>query len=162
MDISEIKGKGKGYKGKGKQKGKSKGKGKGYGGYKGKGKGYKGYGKGPVGQGNPFGSEGQFPQQMNKGKGKGHKGKQAQGACYRCGQPGHIAKHCRVPVYNYGEAPTMTTEQYDNTHQWHEDPHGYENYSWHTWDIKDKTCNINHKNLHCQHQMPQLQQTIRQ
>ena len=86
MDISAMKSKGKGYKGKGKYKGKSKGKGKCYGGYKGKGKGYKGYGKGPVGQGNPFGQKGQYPQQMNKGKGKGNKGKQAQDVCYRCGQ----------------------------------------------------------------------------
>ena len=68
---------------------------------------------------------------MNKGKGKGHKGKQAQDVCYRCGQPGHIAKHCRVPVYNCGEEQATTTEQYDNTQQWYEDPRGYENYWWH-------------------------------
>ncbi len=125
MDISAIKG-----KRKGKYKGKGKGKGKSYGGYKGKG--YKGYGKGPVGQGNPFGQKGQYQQQMNKGKGKGNKGKQAQDVCYRCGQPGHIAKNCRVPVYNYGEAPTMVTEHYDNTQQWYEDPHGYDNHWWHS------------------------------
>ena len=84
---------------------------------------------------------------------------QTQDVCYRCGQPGHIAKHCRVPVYKYGEAPTMATEQYDNTQQWFEDPHGFDGT---TWDIKDKTCNIDHNNLHCQHQMPQRQQTIHQ
>ena len=67
---------------------------------------------------------------MNKGKGKGHKGKQAQDVCYRCGQPGHIAKNCRVPVYNYGEAYTATTEQYDSTQQWYEDPNAYDNHWW--------------------------------
>jgi len=109
----------KGTKEKGKYKGKGKGKGKSYGGYKGKGKGNKGHnnGKVPVGQGNPFGYKGQ---QQNKGKGKGHKGKHAQDVCYRCGQPGHIAKNCRVSVYNYGETPQAAAEQYD-MQQWYDD-----------------------------------------
>ena len=125
MDISAVKGKGyKAHKGKGTYKGKGKGKGKSYGGYKGKGKGNKGYnnGKGPVGQGNPFGYKGQ---QQNKGKGKGHTRKHAQDVCYRCGQPGHIAKNCKVPVYNYGEAPQQASEQYD-VQQWYEDPYAYD------------------------------------
>ena len=125
MDISAVKGKGyKAHKGKGTYKGKGKGKGKSYGGYKGKGKGNKGYnnGKGPIGQGNPFGYKGQ---QQNTGKGKGHKRKHAQDVCYRCGQPGHIAKNCRVPVYNYGEAPQQASEQYD-VQQWYEDPYAYD------------------------------------
>ena len=133
MDISAIKGKGKGYKGKGKDKGKGKGKGKSYGGYKSKGKGNKGYGqgKGALGQVGPFGMKGQSQQQQaNKGKGKGAKGKQAQDVCYRCGQPGHIAKHCRVPVYNLGDNQQTTTDQYDNTQQWYEDPHVYEGHWW--------------------------------
>ena len=31
-----------------------------------------------------------------------------------------------------------------------------------TWDIKDKTYTTNHNSLHCQHRMPQQQQTIHQ
>ena len=141
MDISASKGKGKGYKGKGKYKGerqgkgygrhKGEGKGKGYGRHKGKGKGYEGHGKGPVGQGNPFSMKGQQKQE-HKGRRKGAKGKQAQDRCYRCRQQGHIAKHCRIPFYNYQEAPTATTEQHDATYQWYEDPHGYDNYCWHS------------------------------
>ena len=142
---------------KSKYKGKSKGKGKSYGGYKGKGKGYKGYGKGPVGQGNPFGQKGQYPQQMNKGKGKGNKGKQAQDVCYRCGQ-------------NIVESHSTITEKHQQWQQSNMTTHN-NGMKIHmvmitiggtTWDIKDKTCNINHNNLHGQHQMPQLQQTIHQ
>ena len=131
MDISAIKGKGKGYKGKGKYKGERQGKGyrrykgerqgKGCGRHKGKEKGYKGYGKGQVGQGNPFSMKGQQKQE-HKGRRKGAKGKRAQDKCYRCGQQGHIAR----------EAPTATTEQHDTTYQWYEDPHGYDNYWWHS------------------------------
>ena len=107
--------KGKGRKGKGKNKGKYN-KGQGYGGYgnynnhKG-GKGDNRYNQ-PIGQGNPF--KGGY---NNRGKGKGYhkgkgynnyskggkgtKGKEATNVCYRCGQPGHMAKQCRVAIYNY-------------------------------------------------------------
>ena len=91
-------------------------KGKGYGSY-GNNYNYKG-GKGKynqqlVGQGNPF----QGQQGYGKGKGynnqrkvKGYynnqqggkeaKGKHATNVCYRCGQPKHMAKQCRVAIHN--------------------------------------------------------------
>jgi len=110
---------------------KGEGKGKDPAGHKGEEKGYKGYGKGPVGQGNPFSMKGQ-QKQGHEGRRKGNQGKEAQDRCYRCGQQRHIAKHCRVSFYNYREAPTATTEQHDTTYQRHEDPHGYDNYCWHS------------------------------
>ena len=58
----------------------------------------------------------------HKGRRKGAKGKQAQDRCYKCGQQGHIDR----------EALTATTEQHDTTYQWYEDPHGYDNYCWHS------------------------------
>ena len=108
-------GKGKGQRNKGKGKGDNN-KGKGYGGYgqqQQKGNGYnKGKGKGkskqPIGQGNPFKGNGKPTYGYNnwkgygnygKSKGKG-KGKAANNVCYRRGQAGHIAKHCRVTIYN--------------------------------------------------------------
>ena len=43
--------------------------------------------------------------------------------------PGHIEKNCRVPVYNYGEAPEAAAEQYD-VQQWYEDPFAYDGHWW--------------------------------
>ena len=103
MDIGAInKGKGK-WKGKNKGKGKKGNKGKhGYKGYKGKGYGQQGKGKGAIGYSHtPYNSKG-----YSTGKGKGKsthnkgKGKGPTSGCYRCGQPGHMAKDCRVTVYN--------------------------------------------------------------
>ena len=85
---------------------------------------------------------------MNKGKGKGHKGKQPQDVCYRCGQPGHIAERCRVPVYNYGEAPQATTERYDNMQQWYEGPYAYDGCWWNN--------NMGHNGQDMQQQSQQL------
>ena len=138
MDIGAInKGKGKGYGGKGKYNHNSKGKGKQKSFYNsGKGKGFKGgFGKGkgkpqqkgwyqqqPVGQaatGKGYG------QQMKGGKGKG-KGKSATNICYKCGNAGHIARDCRVAVYNLGEA----TDYDDQTTSWWNDQH-YDQTWWH-------------------------------
>ena len=121
MDIGAVnKGyKGKYNKGKGKKPNKGKGKSKGN---KGKGYGY-GYnkGKGKIGQGMPVKGALNKGGYIGKGKGKPTgkgKGVPTQG-CYRCGQPGHIARDCRVAVHNLNEA-TGNTSTY--TSQWQEDP----------------------------------------
>ena len=134
MDVSLL------YKGKGKHKGKGKGgKGsyKGKGSWQSKGKGYNNnynYGKGkpstPIGQSNNY--KGYTP---NKGgyKGKGsptrkgdNKGK-SKGACYRCGQMGHMAKDCRVRVYNVGEATDDTTGE-QQRQQFYEEQYNHQAY----------------------------------
>ena len=152
MDIGGTWHKG-GKNNKGKGKGKHKGKynkGKGYGGYGNKGNntnyntGYnKGKGQqGPIGQGNPYGGGKGFTG-FHKGKGKGKhkgkgyskgaKGKTAMNICYRCGQPGHFAKNCQVPVYNLD-----TDGDYNNTDpsfQWYNTQDTYDN----TWYNQDQT-----------------------
>ena len=103
MDIGAIS--------KGKYKGKGKGKHKGKKGKKGnKGKGYGSYGqhpqgnynsqptgKGKIGRGMPFKGQ-QY--EYDKGKGKSYNKATGQGKgqviCYKCGQPGHTMKNCRV------------------------------------------------------------------
>ena len=84
----------KGFKGKGFQQGK------GYGSYisKGKGKAKQFIWQQPIDKG---------PNRKNKGKAKGAikgKGKHPMQGCYRCGQYGHMARDCRVVVYNMSES----------------------------------------------------------
>ena len=106
--------KGKGKKGHHKGKGKPSGKGKGYGNNqyysnKGKGKHY-----GPIGQGNPF--KGSLKGQFGKGKSSGSKGKSNNTTtCYKCGQQGHIARNCRVPIYNYTTSVTQHNKETQHT-----------------------------------------------
>ena len=84
----------------------------------------------PVGQGNPFKGQQGFSKEKgysNKGKGKayynnqrggkGAKGKHARNVCYRCGQPGHMAKQCRVAIYNCdtGNFDAQTNRQMTGT-----------------------------------------------
>ena len=93
------KGKGKRYKGQSKGKTQWHNKGKGYTGYN-----NSGYGKGkaqtPIGYGNALKASGYAPvKAKTKSKGtptwQGDRGK-GKGACYKCGQMGHMARDCRI------------------------------------------------------------------
>ena len=141
MDIGAT------YKGKGKGKGKNKGKGYGKGnkgkGYQ-QGKGYGGYGS--YNKGKAKGKQQQWYQPKggdkgNKGKAKGMrnkgKGKNPTAACYRCGQPGHMAKDCRTAVYNMSGTPQE--QNLDGTAQWYDPNNGYDNY----WYSNDQSGNYN-------------------
>ena len=154
MDISATyKGKGgrgkgnKGYKGKQQSKGyKGKGKGKGYG-YD------KGYGKA---KGKVTGKQVWQPmkgtgkgQGKNKGANNQGKGKNPVAICYKCGQPGHLAKDCRTAVYILSD--TTYEQQYDNTAQWYYPNNGYDA----NWYSSDQTGYYQDNGQHYQ----QLQQT---
>ena len=162
MDIGAIN--------KGKYKGKSKGKHKGkYGNNKGyKGKGYnkgKGYGnnynsfgnkggKGKIGQGMPFRGMSNNKGAYNKGKGKGsNKGKGGIQGCYRCGQQGHIARDCKMTVYNISDTTGNNDTYYDTTDQWYQQQQNYDN----TWWNSDQTLvNAIPQQLPYYQQQPQL------
>ena len=50
----------------------------------------------------------------NQQGGKGAKGKHATNVCHRCGQPGHMAKQCRVAIYNCDTGNCDTNDQADD------------------------------------------------
>ena len=129
MDISAT------YKGK--SKGKGKGKGKQVKGYKGKGqhkgKGYNNYGYGGYKKGKGKGKNTRETLQEGKGYGKTKgknkgdnkgKGKHPTNVCYRCGQPGRLAKECGTMVYHLNE--TRQERRMDGTAYWYEQDSGYD------------------------------------
>ena len=68
----------------------------------------------------------------NKGKGKN-----PTAVCYRCGQPGHMAKDGRTAVYNMSETPQEQDQ--DGKAQWYDPNKGYDNY----WYSNDQSGNYN-------------------
>ena len=132
MDIGAIsKGKHK-DNGKGKHKGKKGNKGKGYGSYgqhqHGNYSSHLTKGNEKVGQGMP--SKGQH----EKGKGTSYSKSTGQGkghiVCYKCGQPGHTMKNCRVSVYNINEGSQNNDQNVDTTQQWYEQSNNYDSHWW--------------------------------
>jgi hypothetical protein len=69
-----------------------------------------------------------------KEKGKPYnKGKAQTQGCYRCGQPGHIAKDCRVGVYHLNEANNTNTNNdayHDAMDQWYQQQPNYDAHWW--------------------------------
>ena len=157
MDISATY-KGKGGRGKGNKgyKGKQQGKG-----YKGKGKG-KGYGKA---KGKAKGKQVWQPvtgtdkgQGKNKGANNQGKGQNSMAVCYRCGQPGHLAKDCKTAVYNLSH--TTYEHQHDNTAHLYYPNNGYDA----SWYNSDQTGCYQDTGQQCQQpqQTPQLALTAPQ
>ena len=89
--------------------------------------GQQGYGKGK-GYSNKGKGKGYY---NNQPGGKGAKGKQSTNACYRCGQPGHMAKQCRVAIYN---CDTGNFDINDQTDDWYSQAHYDSN-----WYHQDQT-----------------------
>ena len=172
MDIGAIN--------KGKHKGKSKGKNKGkYGNNKGyKGKGYnkgKGYGnnynpfgnkggKGKIGQGMPFrGMSNKEPTTKPKEK-DSTKAKEAS-KDVRCGQQGHIARDCKMTVYNISDTTGNNDTYYDTTDQWYQQQQnmttldGAVTKHWSMQSHNSHHTTSNTSNWHCQHQLSQSNRT---
>ena len=67
----------------------------------------------------------------NKGANNMGKGKNPVAVCYRCGQPGHLAKDCSRAVYNLSD--TTYEQQQDNMAQWYYPDNGSDA-SWYSSD----------------------------
>ena len=63
-------------------------------------------------------------QGKNKGANNMGKGKNPMAVCYKCGQPGQLAKDCRTAVYHLSD--TTYEQQHDNTAQWYYPNKGYD------------------------------------
>ena len=94
----------------------------------------------PIGQGNPF-QQGNPFKGASKGKGKHPQKKherkrkiKGKDPCYKCGQQGHIAKNCRVAVYNVGSDEHQQWEN-DPSYDWYQDQYqqGYDQ-GWYNQD----------------------------
>ena len=64
-----------------------------------------------------------MPSAYNRGKGEGKTD-----TCYKCGQTGHITRHCRVALYNYDMGDQ--SNQPDPTYNWYNDPQQYDPRWW--------------------------------
>ena len=75
-----------------------------------------------------------FKGQHDKGKGKSYSKSTGQGkghiVCYKCGQPGHTMKNCRVSVYNINEGTQNNDQNVDTTQQWYEQSNNYDSHWW--------------------------------
>ena len=49
--------------------------------------------------------------------------------CYKCHQPGHIAKHCRMQIYNLQDPTGQPVN--DPTYDWYNEQQQYNDQQWH-------------------------------